>query len=69
MQDVMTQKNIAENWPISRNHDEALDKFHLNSVEERQGYINLPIFDFISYDNIVADSYDNIFALIFTDNR
>ena len=55
MQDVMTDDDIAQNWPITRNHNEALNSFHLNSVDERQGYINAPILDFISFDNIIAD--------------
>ena len=55
MQDLMTDDDIAQNWPITRNHNEALNSFHLNSVDERQGYINAPILDFISFDNIIAD--------------
>ena len=56
MQDIMTSNDVlVQNWPITRNHNEALNSIHMHKADGRKGYINPPIFDFIDFDKIVVD--------------
>jgi hypothetical protein len=58
MKEVTSEKDIDQQWPNwkIRSHKEAQECILKSTVDGKKGYIQEPIFDFIPFDFLVADT-------------
>ena len=55
MKNKLNIEDTEINFPISRNHKEALSCSKKKDMDEKKGYLNKAIFPFISFDKVVVD--------------